>query len=46
MTPRMVQIYGLIAGISCRDSRKMTPGFILDAFVTRHKYDIAHAAHF
>ena len=45
MTPRMVQIYGLIAGIDYNICRKLAPGFILDAFFTRHKYDLAHTAH-
>jgi len=42
LTPRMVQIYGLIAGISCKESGKMAPGFILDAFLQRDRYDRTH----
>lgn len=38
----MVSIYALIAGISYKESLKMTPGFILDAFMQRHKYDRTH----
>ena len=38
----MVSIYALIAGISWHDCRKMQPGYILDAFMQRHKYDTTH----
>ena len=31
--------YALIAGISVNDARRMTPGFIMDMFKIRAKYD-------
>jgi len=34
--------YALIAGLSYTEARKLAPGFILDLFVRRHKYDAAH----
>lgn len=31
----------MIAGFSYTEARKLTPGFILDAFFARRKYDMA-----
>ena len=42
LTPRNVSIYGLIAGIKYTEGRKLAPGYILDAFLMRHKYDASH----
>ena len=33
--------YALIAGISVNDARRMTPGFIMDMFKIRAKYDFS-----
>ena len=41
MTPRMFFAYAGIAGIGYTESLKMAPGFILDLFLTRRKYDCA-----
>jgi len=39
MTPRNIYSCGLIAGLSMRDMRHMTPGFILDMYYWRVDYD-------
>lgn len=39
VTSRQVYSYGLIAGLTYTEMREMLPGFILDAFVRRLKYD-------
>ena len=39
----MLRIYALIAGIAAREAGKMQPGFILDAFFVKRKYDEALA---
>ena len=35
--------YALIAGISVKDARRMTPGFIRDMYTIRMKYDVKMA---
>ena len=32
--------YALIAGISVKDARRMTPGFIMDMYKIRVEYDV------
>lgn len=32
--------YALVAGISIKDARRMTPGFIIDMFKIHAEYDI------
>lgn len=41
MSPRMFFAYASIAGIGYGDSQKLQPGFILDIFLTRRRYDSA-----
>ena len=41
MNPRMFFAYASIAGIGFSDVYKLQPGFILDIFLTRRKYDCA-----
>lgn len=38
----MFYSYGIIAGLSYTECRRLRPGFILDMFLQRHKYDQAH----
>ena len=42
MTPRMVSIYGMIGGVTYTEGRKCAPGYLLDAFMLRHRYDKSH----
>ena len=39
----MLRIYALIAGIAVHEAGKLQPGFILDAFFVKRKYDEALA---
>lgn len=43
---RVREIYGyaLIAGIKVEDAARMTPGFVMDMYVIRAKYDARLAA--
>lgn len=43
ITTRQILHYGVIAGLSIRDMWELAPGFILDAFARRAKYDQAMA---
>lgn len=42
MTPRTFSGYALIAGIGYTEALDLMPGVILDMFMMKHKYDIAH----
>lgn len=44
MTSREIYSKGLIAGLRMREMRHMSPGFILDMFVWKAKYDASMAA--
>lgn len=39
MTVREIIGCGLIAGIKVNDARRMTPGFVMDMYATRARYD-------
>lgn len=39
MTYRTVTSWGLIAGVSIADQRRMTPGMLCDLYVLRRRYD-------
>ena len=41
MSPRMFFAYASIAGIGYSESFKLQPGFVLDIFLTRRRYDLA-----
>lgn len=44
MTTREIYGKGLIAGLTYTEMRHMFPGFILDQYIWRSKYDAAMAA--
>ena len=39
MTPRTVTSYGLIAGVSYTETRRLSPGFLCDMYVLKQAYD-------
>ncbi len=39
MTVRMLQGFGLIAGLTLPEMWKLKPGFIMDMFLARQRYD-------
>lgn len=39
MTYRSVVSHGLIAGLTYSEMRRMQPGFVIDMFVNRMRYD-------
>lgn len=39
MTYRTVASFGLIAGIALAEMRRHTPGFVIDMYLMRRKYD-------
>lgn len=41
MSPREIYSLGLIAGLTVPAMRRMTPGFIVDMFIGRQRYDMA-----